>query len=274
VKINPFWMGKCEVTWDEYELWGLGLDQQLRKMKKQESTEADNLADAIARPTKPYSDMSFGMGKQGYPAICMTQLAAKMYCQWLTAKTGHYYRLPTEAEWEYACRAGSDKAYFFGDDPTQLDQYAWYTDNSDDKYHKVGQKKPNAWGLYDMHGNVSEWCLDEYIPNRYAQLQSKIADNPLAIATKAYPHVVRGGAWTDEAPMLRSSARRGSTPDWKQQDPQIPQSIWYLTDADFVGFRVVRPLQNPTPAEAAKYDLDKFQKEEYIDYKNAQAGKE
>ena len=273
VKIEPFWMGKCEVTWNEYELWGLGLDQQRRKMKNQQATEVDTLADAVGRPTKPYSDMTFGMGKEGYPAICMTQLSAKMYCKWLSAKTGHYYRLPTEAEWEYACRAGTTSVYSFGDDASQLDEYAWHTGNSDEKYHKIGLKKPNPWGLYDMHGNVCEWTADEYDPKFYATHKGTV-DRPLKIASKAYPHAVRGGAWTDEASMLRSAARRGSSKDWKQQDPQIPQSIWYLTDADFVGFRVVRPLQDPTPEEAAKYDLDEFQKTDLIDYKKAQAGKE
>jgi formylglycine-generating enzyme required for sulfatase activity len=276
VKINPFWMGKCEVTWDEYELWGLGLDLQRRKVKNEQPSEADKLADVVARPTKPYSDMTFGMGKEGYPAICMTQLAAKMYCNWLTAKTGHYYRLPTEAEWEYACRAGTNSAYSFGDDAAKLGDYAWSAGNSDEKYHKIGKKKPNPWGLYDMHGNVSEWCCDQYVPDRYAQLLAlgKLADNPLVLGTTEYPRPVRGGAWTDEPPLLRSAARRGSSKDWKQQDPQIPQSIWYFTDADFVGFRVVRPLQRPTPAEAVKYDLDESQKAALIDYKKAQAGKE
>ena len=274
VKIEPFWMEKHEVTWDEYELWGLALDNQRRKMKNQQPTDNDKVADAVARPTKPYSDMTFGMGKEGYPAICMTQLAAKLYCKWLSAKTGRYYRLPSEAEWEYACRAGASTAYSFGDGPEKLDDYAWSTANAEEKYHKVGKKKPNAWGLYDMHGNVGELCLDEYIGDRYKQYQGKVVESPLAVAATAYPHVVRGGAWTDEAPLLRSAARRGSSKDWKQQDPQIPQSIWYFTDADFVGFRVVRPLRTPTPDEDARYDLDEYQKQDLIDYKKAQAGKE
>src|SRR5579872_4988209 len=99
-------------------------------------------------------EMSFGMGINGYPAISMTQHAANKYAEWLSAKTGEFYRLPTEAEREYACRAGSTAAYYFGDDVSQLGDYAWYQANSKGKYQKVGTKKPNAWGLYDMLGNV------------------------------------------------------------------------------------------------------------------------
>jgi len=252
VEIEPFWMGKCEVTWDEYEIWMFSLDVQRRNVTGAPTTELDKLADVVIRPTKPYTDMTFGMGKEGFPAICMTQLAAKSYCRWLSAKTGRYYRLPTEAEWEYACRAGTKTAYSFGDDPSALDEYAWHFNNAEDAYHKVGKKKPNPWGLHDMHGNVCEWTLDQYIPNYYQQFAGKVTKEPFAIPTKLYPQAVRGGSWDDDPEMLRSAARRGSHLDWKQQDPQIPQSIWYFTDALFLGFRVVRPLVEPTAEEKAK----------------------
>jgi formylglycine-generating enzyme required for sulfatase activity len=256
VKIEPFWMGAREVTWDEYDVWTFALDIQRRELKSEKPNEMDQLADAVARPTKPYSDMTFGMGKGGYPAICMTQLAAKVYCKWLTAKTGRYYRIPTEAEWEYACRAGSKTAYHFGDDPEKLGEYAWYFDNCNEKYHKVGTKKPNPWGLYDMHGNVSEWVQDQLLPDFYGKCNGNLLTNPVAVPTSEYPRCVRGGSWDDDPPGLRSSARKGSTKDWKMQDPQFPQSIWYFTDAQFVGFRVVRPLRAPTAAEEAAYWAD------------------
>ncbi len=260
VTVEPFWMGKYEVTWDEYEIWMFSLDIARRKLTGQKPTLLDKRADAVTRPTKPYTDMTFGMGKERHPAICMTQLAAKVYCEWLSAKTGRYYRLPTEAEWEYACRAGTTTAYSFGDDPELLDEYGWYFENSDERYHKVGQKKPNPWGLYDMHGNVAEWCLDQYIPDFYSRFDpKKPVKNPYAKPTKLYPRVVRGGSWDDDPEMCRSAARRGSDPEWKIQDPQLPQSMWYHTDAIFVGFRVVRPLREPTEEEKKLYGPDPYQ---------------
>ncbi len=252
VEIEPFWMGKHEVTWNEYEIWMFNLDIQRRELNKVAPTETEKLADAVTRPTKPYTDMTFGMGKEGFPAICMTQLAAKTYCQWLSQKTGRYYRLPTEAEWEYACRAGTTTAYSFGDDSAQLGDYAWYFDNSEDAYHKVGTKKPNPWGLYDMHGNVAEWTLGQYIPDYYGRFAGKLSKNAWPVATKVYPLAVRGGSWDDDPAALRSAVRRGSSKDWKQQDPQLPQSIWYFTDALFLGFRVVRPLHEPAAEEKTK----------------------
>lgn len=259
VKIEPFWMGKHEVTWNEYDIWSFNLDIQRRKLMRLKSDDKEKAADAVTRPTKPYTDMTFDMGHDGYPAICMTQLAAKTYCKWLSEKTGHYYRLPTEAEWEYACRAGTKTAYSFGDNPAKLDDYAWHYANCNDTYQKIGQKKPNPWGLYDMHGNVSEWVLDQYIPDAYKKWSGKgTLKSPINPTTpeKLYPRTVRGGSWDDDPEALRSANRIASSADWKIQDPQIPQSIWYHTDAIFVGFRVVRPLKVPTAEERKKYNLD------------------
>ena len=253
VKIEPFWMGKHEVTWDEYETFMLCLDIKRRQVAQVAPTPAEKSADAVSRPTKPYTDMTFGMGKHGFPAVCMTQLAARMYCRWLTQKTGRYYRLPTEAEWEYACRAGTKTAYSFDDDPTKLGEYAWFADNSDEKYQLIGKKKPNPWGLHDMHGNVSEWVLDQYVKDQYAKLAPGPVTKTLAVPTKEYPRVVRGGSWKDSPKRLRSANRVFSIEDWKEQDPQFPQSIWYFTDAQHVGFRVVRPLKEPTEEEKKVY---------------------
>jgi formylglycine-generating enzyme required for sulfatase activity len=249
VVVQPFWMSKVEMTWDAYDVWMSDLDVFYRDVNKVQATKRDELADEFqkSQPTKPYTDMTFGMGKQGYPAICMTQHAARVYCKWLSRKTGRYYRLPTEAEWEYACRAGTTTAYSFGDDPSELEQYAWFADNAGEGYHKVGLKKPNPWGLHDMHGNVAEWVLDQFTPEGYPLDLRK--EDPLLVPKTLYPRVVRGGGWDKSAAALRSAAREGSTDDWIAQDPQSPVSIWYLTDALHVGFRVVRPLNEPTEEE-------------------------
>jgi formylglycine-generating enzyme required for sulfatase activity len=259
VKIEPFWMEQCEVTWNEYELF-MYPDQEkadeAANLTSGTSNYTNGVADAVSRPTKPYVEMSFGMGKDGFPAISMTQHGCNIYCEWLSAKTGHFYRLPTEAEYEYACRAGTTTAYFFGDTTNLLPQYAWYADNSDtgngQKYQKVGTKKPNPWGLYDIIGNVTEWTLDQYDPDYYKQFTTEVTE-PWNKATQPYPHAVRGGSWQDTADKLRSACRRGSSPDWKIQDPQLPKSVWYHTDAQFVGFRIIRPLKTPPPEEMKKY---------------------
>ncbi len=269
VKLDPFWMGKCEVTWDEYELFMYPEE----KKKAADGTYTSETADAVTRPTKPYVEMSFGMGKRGFPAISMTQHAANKYCEWLSAKTGHFYRLPTEAEWEYACRAGTTTAYSFGDDVSKLGDYAWFEGNSASKttnfsgeiifgnaqYQKVGKKLPNPWGLHDMHGNVAEWTLDGYDADFYKQFENSVAQNSWNKGTKPYPHSVRGGAWGGEPSeystpkYLRSAARIASDKNWKMQDPQLPKSIWFLTDAQFLGFRIVRPLKVPSPEEMKNY---------------------
>ena len=255
VDIAAFWMADFEITWNLYELFmAREIDSQTNSSKGNE-VSAD--VDAVSGATTPYVEMSFGMGTDGYPAVCMTQLAASKFCEWLSAMTGNYYRLPTEAEWEYACRAGSTTAYSFGNDIYSLKEYAWSEENSNNAYHKVGSKKPNAWGLYDMHGNVAEWTLDQYAKDSYKKYKGKTAKNPYEKAVKRYPRSVRGGSWADDASKLRSAAREASAKDWKIRDPQIPKSIWWHTDASFVGFRIVRPYKTPSLKEQKNYWQEK-----------------
>jgi formylglycine-generating enzyme required for sulfatase activity len=259
VKVSPFWIGEFEVTWNEFELFMYPDDEKKLRQHYPTPDYINVVSDAVTRPSKPYTEMSFGMGRDGFPAICMTQHAANKYCHWLSAKTGHFYRLPTEAEWEYACRAGTTTAYSFGNDVTKLGEYGWFEDNSDFKYHKVGRKKPNPWGLYDMHGNVWEYCLDQYADSYDVVLDQPV--DPWNKATTPYPHVVRGGSYDDMATDLRSAARRGSDPSWKMRDPQLPKSIWWFSDAPWVGFRLVRPLKVPGPEKLQQYWTSGVEKE-------------
>ncbi|MCY7358901.1 MAG: formylglycine-generating enzyme family protein [Rudanella sp.] len=252
VKIEPFWMGKFEVTWDIYDLF---TTKNIEKEMAARYPEGVDLSktDASTRPSPSYVDMSFGMGREGYPAINMTQYAAIKFCAWLYDKTGLFYRLPTEAEWEYACRANTKTPFSFGVDPKLMGQYAVYKANSEGTYKKIGTKKPNPWGLNDMHGNVMEWIKDQYIPTYYAQKASGKVNEPFAPTTKLYPNSVRGGSWDDDPLALRSAVRVGSNSSWKVLDPQSPKSDWWMTSASFLGFRVVRPLKMPTPDEIKTY---------------------
>ena len=250
VKIEPFWMGKTEVNWDIYDLYAFKNMEKEMAARHPDPDKSVQKTDASTRPSPPYVDMSFGMGRSGYPAINMTQYAAIHFCKWLYEKTGIFYRLPTEAEWEYACRAGSKTAYSFGADESKLDEFAWHRKNSDAAYKKIGLKKPNAFGLHDMHGNVMEWTLDQYIPDYYAK---QPAGEKYAPVTELYPTAVRGGSWDDEPADLRSAARTASKPEWKILDPQLPKSEWWMTSASFVGFRVVRPVKQPSQEEINAY---------------------
>lgn len=268
VRVSPFWMGTHEVAWREYSQYMDSLDLRARNAAEGSNrAEQDPWSDAVSRPTPPYVPMDFDMGVDGYPAISMTQFAAKQYTKWLTMKTGRFYRLPTEAEWEYACRAGTTGAFSFPEG--ELDDHGWWFDNCDGQYMKLGTLKPNPWGLYDMHGNVAEWCLDAFSKDGYKDFAIEAAKaggvvvDPIRWPKSLYPRVARGGHWDDDPERLRSAARRGSNDDWKVQDPQLPKSIWYHTDAPWLGFRVVRPLNPPPPSEWARYhdsDLDSITK--------------
>lgn len=239
VEVSPFWMGTHEVTFAEWDAY----------FKDNSLPQSKNI-DGVTRATPQYIDLTWGMGRDGnHPTNSMSQLAAMMYCKWLYSKTGIFFRLPTEAEWEFACKGGATgKA--FGTDPASLKEYGYFKDNSASKFHHVGEKKPNALGLFDMLGNLSEWTLDQYDAAGYAKLQAK---DPLAAPASKYPRVARGGSYLSESKELRCSNRIPSDANWNQRDPQIPKSKWWLTDGMGIGFRVVRPLKQPTQAEAEAF---------------------
>ena len=264
IEVKPFWMEEHETTWLAFEQFAL---KHLRQGRRQTDvlTERERLADALAAPTNLWgiSDSHDNKGKAGYPAAGMTIYAAQVYCKWLTAITGRYYRLPTEAEWEYACRAGTATRFSFGDDEGDIDDYAWWFDNTMGDVQQVKQLKPNPWGLYDMHGNVAEWVLERYAADTYANRQPGTFATPVRPALSRVGgqdgiNVVRGGsADSDEPADLRSARRLRYDERWRADDPQFPKSIWWITNNPSVGFRVVRPLEPPKTEEEAKlYEPD------------------
>ena len=264
VALAPFWIAKVETTWNIYRPFmengkarnkdgTLNRDANMTTSEAPEVKDGETLLDTITQPTPPYVPMHFSMGdgySKDYPAVGVTYHAANKFCEWLSAQTGHFYRLPTEAEWEYACRAGTTTAYSFGDDVSQLGDYAWFADNSEFQYQKVGTKKPNPWGLHDMHGNAAELTLDQYLPDAYAKFPK--GDMPWHPPVTRHPTVFRGGHWDADAEVLRSAARGQTSTQLKIIDPQLPKSIWYYTNASWLGFRVVRPLEVPSVEEMHK----------------------
>ena len=236
VSVDSFFIAEVEVTWDEYmEFYrqtateGRSTDTEGSRLKRKDDV------DAITGATPPYGkpDQNWGMGLR--PAISMSYHAAETYCRWLSKVTGRHYRLPSEAEWEYACRAGTETPYFFGGDPakfekkglfggkadtTVINTYIIYRGNSPSKTQEPGAVKANPWGLKNMSGNVAEFCSDIY--------------------EGTTEHVIRGGSYRDDAAGVRSAARDHTrAADWLKTDPQMPKSIWWYSDCFYVGFRVV-----------------------------------
>jgi formylglycine-generating enzyme required for sulfatase activity len=277
IKVEPFWIGKHEVKWDEYKSFmamydvfkklqllaanagdasGDNADMQLiRAHAWNGEVEEEWGVDAVTSATPLYdSSFTYTSGEEpNQPAVTMTQYAARQYTKWLSGITGNNYRLPTEAEWEYAARAGTTTAYSFGDDPAELGDYGWFEENADFLSHVVGEKKPNPWGLYDIHGNVAEWTLDEYQEDVYAKLGDGPVDAAKAVVwpTKIYPRSIRGGSFLLPGAAARSAARyKSEEKEWKLSDPNIPLSPWWFTEeaATGVGMRIVRPLK-PLSAE-------------------------
>ncbi|MDX2147268.1 MAG: SUMF1/EgtB/PvdO family nonheme iron enzyme [Planctomycetota bacterium] len=212
VTIKPFYIARYEVTWDMYDSYVFALDGA-------DSGAGSGGADAVARPSKPYIPPDRGFGHAGYPAISITYKGATEFCNWLSSKSGRRFRLATEAEWEWAARAGAP------DKVAATTESAWSAANSPEKTQPVGAKAANAWGLHDMLGNVAEWTVG---------LDGK--------------GVTRGGSFQTPMEDLGSETRESQTSAWNQTDPQVPKSRWWLSDGPMVGFRVVMDAEEGPPA--------------------------
>jgi formylglycine-generating enzyme required for sulfatase activity len=252
VTLSKFWMGKTEVTWDEYMAF-------FRATGSQGRTEGQVIlkknVDAISGATPPWGAPDQGWGKGSRPAITMSWHAANVYCQWLSKVTGKKYRLPTEAEWEYACRAGTETPYFFAGNPKDFTSVGLlkkifgpdtagiasrivYKVNSNSQTKEPQSVKENPFGLKNMLGNVAEFCLDFYSPDTYKS-DSSAAVNPRG-PVRGQEHVIRGGSFKSDARDVRSASRDFTkSKAWLVTDPQMPKSIWWYSDCIDVGFRVV-----------------------------------
>ncbi len=247
VRLEPFYLCTTETTFELF--YDAYYEETVQRERGATETKED--VDAITGPTPIYGDPTMGMGGGTQPAIGLTWHNAMTFCRWLSMKTGKKYRLPTEAEWEYAARAGTKTAYFFGDDPKQLAAYAWFENNSDQTTQEVAQKKPNPWGLYDIPGNVLEWVHDFYSPTAYAETAKKSPVlNPKG-PKEGKVHVARGGAWDTPAEDLRCAARAFEEDWWRFEDPQEPKSKWWFPNKGFIGFRVARSAE-PTKPKSQK----------------------
>jgi formylglycine-generating enzyme required for sulfatase activity len=188
---KPFYLGVHEVTQGQYE---------------------------AVMGSRPWSGQQYVKEGADYPASCVSWEDAVAFCEKLSAKEGCTYRLPTEAEWEYACRAGSTTGFCFGDDPSALGNHAWYYENADaagELYaHGVGRKKPNGWGLHDMHGNVWEWCADWYDARYYGVSPPEDPNGPSSGAGR----VLRGGSCYRLAWFTRSARRFWALPGDRDLD--------------------------------------------------------
>jgi formylglycine-generating enzyme required for sulfatase activity len=223
-KIKPFYIGKTELTWEAFDAFVFALDEEeggtgaspAQTKPGGASTGGTPVPskqpDAITRPTKPYLPPDRGFGHEGYAAISLSCENAKAFCVWLSAKSGRKYRLPTVAEWQLACAGSAAPTSGAAGDPAH--PAAWLAGNSGGVPHPVATSTPNALGIFDMRGNVMEWCLNEKGEG-----------------------VACGGSYRDETATCTTVAP--FDPEWNSSDPQVPKSKWWLADGPFVGFRVV-----------------------------------
>lgn len=262
VSLSPFFMAETETTWDQY--WAFYAETMSEGRTPPETVYENNRnipdADAISGPTPPFGYPDQGWGQGDYPAITMTHYAAEIFCRWLSEKTGKKYRLPTEAEWEYAARGGTKTPYFFPGSPRDfsdrgflrnilkpktagITSYVIYNKNGESRTHSPSQVNPNPFGLKNMSGNVMEYTADRYDPKAYAK-RSGVTRDPCV--TEGEEWVVRGGFYASDAADLRSASRAHTQhDDWLRTDPQQPKSIWWYSDMKGIGFRVVCEPETP-----------------------------
>jgi len=213
IAVSAHWMSATEITWDLYDVFAFRLD---------EADPSQPLADdAVTRPSKPYLPADRGFGHAGFPTISLAFQGANEFCRWLSEKTGRGYRLATVDEWEWACRAGATDEEI----AASIDEIAWHKGNASETTKAVAQKRPNAWGLYDMLGNASEWA-------RHADGKGRQC----------------GGSFLDAPGDLKPSLALKQRAAWNTRDPQMPKSKWWLSDGPFAGFRIVcDPQAAPSP---------------------------
>lgn len=285
VELPPFWIAKHETTWAAYWQY-MKLNDDFAKFESIEGNlTSDDTAlsaaakqvveklsaiaavldtevsyvDGVTAPTALYDpSTTYENGEDPQlPAATMTPYAARQFTKWLSKTTDSQYRLPTEAEWEYAARAGSETPYPAGDEPESLADFAWYDENSDYVTHKVGQKKPNAWGIHDMIGNVAEFVIDEYSDKLERPAGSTLSwEEAIHWPTSNEARVVRGGFYDSTGEECRTTSRFYSEDvDWKASDPNSPLSPWWYADypSTGVGFRIVRSLKPLSPELVVKF---------------------
>lgn len=252
VEVEPFWMGKTEVTWAEYwEYTKLYLHFRRFERRKLRVLTEENEVDAVSAPTTLYDpSIVYDFGKQpNQPALSTRQYAAKQYTKWLSLQLGRFYRLPSEAEWEYACLAGTDAKYSFGDEENDFGQFG-NSDNEEWVTTPAASYKPNRFGLYDMHGNVAEWVLDGDNTDWQVPTAGETVSIERSIKWPAniYGRYAKGGSFVCLVDDCTATDRLVSSRDWLSNDPDAPPSAFWTSDCDIgssVGFRLLRPLTPP-----------------------------
>lgn len=266
VEVSPFFMAEVEVTWDMYLAFFRETVSEGRNIADMRAVAVEITGiDAISGPTPPWGAPDQGWGWGNRPAITMTHHAAQIFCQWLSKKTGKTYRLPTEAEWEFAARGGTSTPYFFegnprrftnrrfwnqifGPDTTNINSFVIFGGNSRGKTQTPEYVRPNPFGLKNMLGNVWEFCSDFYASDVFLQFpEGEVVKNPKGPSTGT-ERVIRGGSFRSDAFEARSATRSHTRHDnWMRTDPQVPKSIWWYSDVVDVGFRVVMEWTPPNP---------------------------